>query len=101
MDPGALKILSLSASHTNFALRLVASAAPHDSETLSVNGILSLEQVRQRDPVLAQHVEHGLTWNVIAKEVAVAHPDVLQLVQASQNATLQKSESEMHSEIRL
>ncbi|CAE7245005.1 unnamed protein product [Symbiodinium sp. CCMP2456] len=95
MDPAALKILSLSASHTNFALRLVASAAPHESDSLSVNGILSLEQVRSRDPVLAQHVEHGLTWQVIAKEVALAHPELLQLVQSSQNATLVKSESEL------
>ncbi|OLP77936.1 hypothetical protein AK812_SmicGene41941 [Symbiodinium microadriaticum] len=95
MDPDALKILSLSASHTNFALRLVASAAPHESESLSVNGILSLEQVRLRDPVLAQHVVQGLTWQVIAKEVALAHPELLQLVQSSQNATLVKSESEL------
>ena len=40
--------------------------------------------------MLAQHVEHGLAWN---KEMAVAHPEVLQLVQAQPECTLQKSEA--------
>ena len=60
-----------------------------------MNGCLSLEQVRARDAVFAEHVELGLTWRVISREVADAFPGVLQLVQAAQNATLQKSESEI------
>ena len=95
MDSKLLKVLSLSASHTNFALRLVACSARHDSTELSVNGLLSLQQVRARDSVLAEHVEHGLSWRVISKEVAEAFPKILQLIQASQNATLQKAESEV------
>ena len=90
-----VKVLSLSASHTNWTLRLVASRASHDSAELRVNGALSLEQVKARDAVFAEHVELGLNWRVIAKEVAEAFPSVLQLVQAAQNATLQKSESEL------
>ena len=95
MDSKLLKVLSLSASHTNFALRLVACSARHDSADLSVNGLLSLQQVRARDSVLAEHVEQGLSWRVISKEVAEAFPKILQLIQASQNATLQKAESEV------
>ena len=95
MDSKLLKVLSLSASHTNFALRLVACSARHDSAELSVNGALSLQQVRARDSVLAEHVEQGLCWRVISKEVAEAFPSILQLIQASQNATLQKVESEV------
>ena len=95
MDSKLLKVLSLSASHTNFVLRLVACAARHDSPDLSVNGLLSLQQVRARDSVFAEHVEQGLSWRVISKEVAEAFPKILQLIQASQNATLQKAESEV------
>ena len=95
MDSKLLKVLSLSASHTNFALRLVACSARHESAELSVNGVLSLQQVKARDGVLAEHVERGLCWRVISKEVAEAFPSILQLIQASQNATLQKSESEV------
>ena len=95
MDSKLLKVLSLSASHTNFALRLVACSARHDSAELSVNGLLSLQQVRARDSVFAEHVEQGLSWRVISKEVAEAFPKILQLIQASQNATLQKAESEV------
>ena len=93
IDSKVLKVLSLSASHTNWTLRLVVRAS-HESVELCVNGALSLEQVRARDAVFAEHVELGLTWRVIAKEVAETFPSVLQLVQAPQNATLQKSESE-------
>ncbi|CAE7747020.1 unnamed protein product [Symbiodinium microadriaticum] len=75
--------------------QLVACAARHDSPDLSVNGLLSLQQVRARDSVFAEHVEQGLSWRVISKEVAEAFPKILQLIQASQNATLQKAESEV------
>ena len=80
MDSKLLKVLSLSASHTNFALRLVACSARHESAELSVNGVLSLQQVRARDGVLAEHVERGLCWRVISKEVAEAFPSILQLI---------------------
>ena len=76
-------------------LRLVACSARHDSAELSVNGLLSLQQVKTRDSVLAEHVEQGLSWWVVSKEVAEAFPTMLQLIQASQNATLQKAESEV------
>lgn len=95
MDSKVLKVLSLSASHTNWTLRLVACSARHDSAELCVNGALSLEQVKARDAVFAEHVELGLNWRVISREVAEAFPSVLQLIQAAQNATLQKSESEI------
>ena len=62
-----VKVLSLSASHTNWTLRLVASRASHDSAELCVNGV-SLEQVKARDAVFAEHVELGLNWRVIANQ---------------------------------
>ncbi|CAE7231155.1 unnamed protein product [Symbiodinium sp. CCMP2592] len=69
LELGELKVLSLSSSHTNFALRLVADGAPHKSEVISVQGSLSLELVQKRDPVLAEYVLQGLEWTVIAAEV--------------------------------
>ncbi|CAE7273220.1 unnamed protein product [Symbiodinium sp. CCMP2592] len=95
LELGELKVLSLSSSHTNFALRLVADGAPHKSEVISVQGSLSLELVQKRDPVLAEYVLQGLEWTVIAAEVGQKWPDLLQLVQSSCNATLQKTESEL------
>ena len=68
MDSKMLKVRSLSASHTNWTLRLVASRASHDSAELRVNGALSLEQVKARDAVFAEHVELGLNWRVIANQ---------------------------------
>jgi len=95
MELGELKILSLSSSHTNFALRLVADSAPHISESIAVNGCLSLEMVQKRDKVLADHVLQGLEWTVLSSEVGATWPDLLLMVQSSANATLQKSESEL------
>ena len=95
MDSEALKALSLSGSHTNWALRLVASGSPHASDIISVNGHVSFELVEKRDKCLADHAHEGLTWQIIASEVGRRFPELLQMVQASCNATLQKTESEL------
>ncbi|CAE7482170.1 unnamed protein product [Symbiodinium pilosum] len=95
MDSEALKALSLSGSHTNWALRLVASGSPHASDIISVNGHVSFELVEKRDKCLADHAREGLTWQIIASEVGRRFPELLQMVQASCNATLQKTESEL------
>ena len=95
VDGDSLKVLSLSASHTNWALRLIAGSAPHQSEIISVNGCVSRELVLRRDPILHAHAVSGLEWQVIAAEVGVKFPELLQMVQASFNASLQKQESEM------
>ena len=95
MDSKRLKVLSLSASHTNFALRLVGDGALHESDVVSVNGRLSQDLVSKRDPVLGDHCQHGLVWDVLSAEVATQWPQLLGMIQASFNATLQKTESEM------
>ncbi|CAE7275505.1 unnamed protein product [Symbiodinium pilosum] len=95
VDGDSLKVLSLSASHTNWALRLIAGGAPHQSEIISVNGCVSCELVLRRDPILHAHAVSGLEWQVIAAEVGVKFPELLQMAQASFNASLQKQESEM------
>ena len=95
MDSEALKALSLSGSHANWALRLVASGSPHASDIISVNGHVSFELVEKRDKCLADHAREGLTWQIIASEVGRRFPELLQMVLASCNATLQKTESEL------
>ena len=95
VDGDSLNVLSLSASHTNWALRLIAGSAPHQSEIISVNGCVSRELVLRRDPIVHAHAVSGLEWQVIAAEVGVKFPELLQVIQASFNASLQKQESEM------
>ena len=96
MDFETLKVLSLSVSHTNWALRLVAGGgSPHPSEVISVSGHVSLELVEKRDKCLAEHARKGFQWQVIAAEVGRRWPDLLQIIQASCNATLQKTELEL------
>ena len=95
MDASILKVLSLSASHTNWALRLIVSRAPHNTGVVSVEGRISMELVQQRDPVLAEHAQVGLHWQIVSAEVAKRFPDLLLMIQASYNATLQKTESEL------
>lgn len=59
-----LKYVSLS------SLRCIVSGAPHeyDGSELTVHGRLQLEQVRIKDPAMAQAAETGLTWRVINHE---------------------------------
>ena len=95
MDRDGLKVLSLSASHTNWALRLVAGGALHPSEVISVNGHASLELASKRYKCFAEHGRGGLQWQVMAAEAGHSWPELLQMIQASCNATLQKTESEL------
>ena len=93
-----LKALSLCGSHTNFVLRVIADAAPHqgpESEKVTVGGRLDVGLVSKVDKALADHVRHGLNWEVLSSSVGLRWPELLQMIQAAGNATLQKSESEL------
>ena len=98
MKPQTLKALSLCGSHTNFALRIIADAAPHEgpeSQKVTVGGRLDVGLVAKVDAALAEHVRQGLNWEVLSSSVGLRWPELLQMIQAAGNATLQKSESEL------
>ncbi|CAE7196949.1 unnamed protein product [Symbiodinium sp. CCMP2456] len=98
MKPQTLKALSLCGSHTNFALRIVADGAPHEgpeSHRVTVGGHLDVALVAKVDAALAEHVQKGLNWEVLSSSIGLRWPELLQMIQAAGNATLQKSESEL------
>ena len=98
MKPQTLKALSLCGSHTNFALRIIADGAPHEgpeSQKVTVGGRLDVGLVAKVDAALAEHVRQGLNWEVLSSSVGLRWPELLQMIQAAGNATLQKSESEL------
>ena len=76
-----LKALSLCGSHTNFALRVIADAAPHqgpESEKVTVGGRLDVGLVSKVDAALADHVRYGLNWEVLSSSVGLRWPELLQ-----------------------
>ncbi|CAJ1382303.1 unnamed protein product [Effrenium voratum] len=81
-----LKAVSLSASHTNFALRLLAQEVEHESDLVS------------RDRAFYEAALHGLEWSVISKDVAEAFPELLHYVQTQGNATLSRGEHELQAD---
>ena len=95
MDGNALKITSLCGSHTNFALRCVAQAVPHENPHISVSGRLSLQLLEERDPAYHNAVVEGLQWDVIAAPVARAFPQLLCLISRSGNTSLARGEHEL------
>ncbi len=95
MDGNALKITSLCGSHTNFALRCVGQAVPHENPHISVSGRLSLQLLEERDPAYHNAVMEGLQWEVLAAPVARAFPELLSLISRSGNASLARGEHEL------
>ena len=95
-----LKYVSLSCSHTNTALRCIVSGAPHeyDGSELTVHGRLQLEQVRIKDPAMAQAAETGLTWRVINHE-AMSVEGLADLLQAAANTSAQLARGESEFQI--
>ena len=89
---------SLSASHTNCALRLFAASCLHDGNPdLLVKGKLSLHQLRDKDAAYADAAENGLTWSIISSTVITRYPALCGLLQQAMNtgAQLQRQEGEL------
>ena len=95
-----LRYGSVSCSHTNAALRCLSqSAAGHEElhQGLLMEGQLSLELLRKRDPEFAQAAEQGLAWRVVSDLAVKEFPSLPGLLQSASNCTgqLAKPESEM------
>lgn len=89
-----LRYASLSASHTNAALRCIMAGTPHESSSkLVVNGKLQLEQVKEVDPEMAIAAMKGLTWRVISSE-ALSVKGLADIIQAGANTTAQLARGE-------
>ena len=99
-----LKFLSLSCSHLNTTLRMIAAGAKC-SEELSCceNGTISMHQVEKKDPAYASFAKKGLRWNVISQHVMQQWPELAQLIQAALNtgSAVAKEEHEMQILLRI
>ena len=96
-----LLYLSLSASHTNVALRAVNAGVASNHTELSWNGKLSLEQIKSRDANMAEACTSGLVWRVISKTVMQECPGLAHLIQAAQNASGQLARGEHEVQMHL
>ena len=96
-----LLYLSLSASHTNVALRAVNAGVASNHTELSWNGKLSLEQIKSRDANMAEACTSGLVWRVISKTVMQECPELAHLIQAAQNASGQLARGEHEVQMHL
>ena len=97
-EKSTVKFASLSASHTNQVLRLIASSWSHASECpLVVNGKLSLEHLKHLDSAFADAAQNGLNWLIISSEVLEAFPGLAAMIQEACNATgqVQRKEHEL------
>ena len=90
---------SLSASHTNAALRCILASTPHDEKSkLVVDGKLQLEQVKAVDFAMYEAATKGLSWRVISSQ-AMSIPGLADVIQAGCNTTAQLSRGESEFQI--
>ena len=81
-----LRYASLSASHTNAALRCIAAGVAHSDEKLTIGGKLAVERLAQVDAQFAQAAQEGIQWQIVALEAVQAFPQLPSLIQASSNS---------------
>ena len=100
---GSIKYGSLSCSHTQQALRAIASGCESDNPLMSQGGRYCLERLGSRDKLYAEAVAQGLRWKVMSWKVREMHPRVPDLIQSARNigSTLNRKESEMQILLRL
>lgn len=89
-----VRYLSLSASHTNQALRCIHHAVQFDDERMCMQGRLSLEKVSAKDPGMAEAVRSGLLWLVLPASILKLNPRLPTLIQAAMNCANQISRPE-------
>ena len=89
-----VRYLSLSASHTNQALRCVHHGISFADDRLSSQGKLSLDRIASKDPAMASAVQTGLMWLVLPARVMQDHPTLPGLIQAAMNCGNQVARAE-------
>ena len=93
-----LKYASISGSHSNMVLRLWYYSCKHG------DGRLSVDQLRQHDPVYAASVEKEVEWDVVSAEIANCFPSFVSLAQSAQNSicqiNLQETELQLSKRIK-
>ena len=88
--------------HTTFVLRIILDSVlcgtltPEDIQQCTINGKLNVEMIRNRDANLGRACDHGLTYTHIPKEAVDTFPLLLDCIQSSCNAKLDRGENELH-----
>ncbi|CAE8589898.1 unnamed protein product [Polarella glacialis] len=93
-EKAAVRFASLSASHTNQALRCVLARVAHRDECLCVDGCLSLEKIGSKDPLFQDACTLGLTWAVLPATLLQEFPNLATILQAAGNCSGQVARGE-------
>lgn len=106
VEAGSVKFASLSASHTNAMLRLLAAGCPYKgtcADQVTVSGMLSMESLMKHDPQFHDAATLGLSWTVISQTVMNAYPGLASLIQEAANTggQIQRKEGELQMARRL
>ena len=93
-----MRFTSLAGSHLNAGLRCIAAGCKSDiAELVHSSGRLSLDVIKDIDPLYAEAVTSGLRWRVISFEPLREFPEMKGLIQSASNASghLAKGEHEL------
>jgi hypothetical protein len=83
----SIKNVSLSASHTNQALRCILAEMDHGDTRLCMNSKLNIAKVMSFDKGMADAACNGLTWLVIPASLLAKHDGLAQLLQSGLNTS--------------
>ena len=107
VDPGSLKIASLTKGPTNQAMRCINYGVPildaKAKDPMGVDGAFNLEKVSKDDPEFGKALVEGIEWLVISCTVVDMFPKLAHMVQAEGNteAQTQRHEHELQVLLRI
>lgn len=85
VEPALARFASISGGHLNQGFRLIANMCKHDCEEMTTNGCLDLSKIKQRYPDWADAVTEGCEWTVIPAWLVKDFPELLVVIEKSQN----------------
>lgn len=95
----SVKFVSLSASHTNQALRCVLNGAAHDDPRMCIDGLLNVDKIEQKDRQLAEACRQGLMWTILPSHLFSKHPSLAQILQSAMNSSGQIARTETELQV--
>ena len=101
VDPGSLKVCSLTKGHTNQGLRCAWYGVKCTHASLSVDGRMSKDKIAQADEAFGDAINNGLHWLVLSWRVEAEWPEFIEMCMQEGNASAQMQRDEHELQVLL
>ena len=76
---------AIACTHTNCFLCCAIDGCPTPHDSISIDGVINVEKLSQKNNNMQKALQEGLNWTVITKSVVAKYPELPSLIQRAKN----------------